>query len=124
MCVKGEGGRPFATVENDDMSSSAARRSSPIAARIRARLAELGLAERKASEAMGWTATVLSATLRRIDAGGGLNTDTLPALEKLLGKPAQWTSSRPLSGQWLTQSDRPRSGPELRMPRPAPTMAA
>jgi hypothetical protein len=33
---------------------------------------------------------VLSTILRRVDDGGGLNTDTLARLERLLGKPAQW----------------------------------
>lgn len=51
------------------------------------------MSESAASEALGWTRTVLSTTLRRLDAGGGLNTDTLPSLEKLLGRSSQWIMS-------------------------------
>lgn len=75
------------------MSTATKRDRSPIAARIRLRLGELGLSETAAAERLGWTRTVLSSILRRVDAGGGLNTETLAALEKLLGKPAQWLLS-------------------------------
>lgn len=64
---------------------------SPVAARIRARVAELGHTESSFSEAIGWQRTVLSTMLRRMDRGlPGLSPPTLAKLEKHLGKPVQW----------------------------------
>lgn len=48
------------------------------------------MSENAAGTALGWSRGVFSATLRRIDGGGGVNTATLTELEKLLGRPAQW----------------------------------
>jgi hypothetical protein len=64
--------------------------TSPISDRVRERLAEMGMSETHASERMGWTRTVLSTLLRRIDEGGALRDETVDKLELVLGKPGQW----------------------------------
>lgn len=64
---------------------------SPVAARVRARITEIGLSESAISERLGWHRSVLSTILRRLDAGdSNLRGDTLQRLELALGKPAQW----------------------------------
>lgn len=83
--------RPSAeTAENGAVTTPATRARSPIAERVRARLAEMRMSERAASEALRWTPTVLSTILRKLDQGGAVNSDTLRALEQLLGRPAAW----------------------------------
>lgn len=65
-----------------------------IAARVRGRIAEMSTTESSVSRAMGWTRTVLSTTLRRLDGEPGpdaqLDLDTVRRLELALGRPAQW----------------------------------
>jgi hypothetical protein len=72
-----------------------------VAARISARVKELGTSESKIAIALGWSRTVLSATLRRLKAQGeeqaDLETATLRKLELVLAKPMTWilTGSMP-----------------------------
>jgi hypothetical protein len=73
-------------------------KTSPVSDRIRARLAELRISETAASESMGWSRSVLSTLMRRLDRGeAGLRDDTVSKLEHVLGKPGQWirTGSEP-----------------------------
>jgi transcriptional regulator with XRE-family HTH domain len=89
--VKHDDGHGQATAENGDMpAAKLAPDSSHIAARVRARLAELKISESEASRRMGKTRTVLSTTLRSLDAGKSIHDDTKAQLEKLLGKPMSW----------------------------------
>jgi len=73
-------------------SAKPKEQTSPVADRIRARLAELNLSETEAAKRLGWTRTVLSSLLRRLDSGQGesLRDDTIAKLELVLAKPAQW----------------------------------
>jgi hypothetical protein len=50
----------------------------------------MGQSESAFSVAVFGDRTVLSTTLRRLDAGGGLRTPTLEKLEQFLGKPSAW----------------------------------
>jgi transcriptional regulator with XRE-family HTH domain len=66
---------------------------SPIAERIRARLAELGMSESEAALKLGKNRTLLSTILRRIDAGASVHDRTKAKLEILLGKSWQWVET-------------------------------
>jgi len=63
---------------------------SPIAQRIRARLAELEQTESSYATGLEKHRTLLSKQLERLDEGGNLRSDTLLKLEKRLGKSVQW----------------------------------
>ncbi len=66
------------------------REESPIAKRIRERIAEMGQTESGLAEALGRDRTHISTQLRRLDAGGNLRSDTLQLFERALGKSSQW----------------------------------
>jgi len=78
-----------------------------IAARIRARLAELELSESSFAAAEGKDRTTLSTQLRRLASGGNLRQDTLIRLSKYLGKPIHWilTGEDILGGIPLSQME-------------------
>jgi len=88
--VKREGAAPLILGETRRVQSPKRSTPSPVASRIRTRIAEMGTTESALSESLGWHRTVLSTTLRRLDSGGGLTTPILERLEVALGRPSQW----------------------------------
>lgn len=81
-----------ASVENEDVAAHSPA-GSPIAARVRARLRELGISESDAAKALGRDRTVVSTLLRRLDAGHPVTTSTLRRLEPIIGRTAEWMVS-------------------------------
>lgn len=61
-----------------------------IAARVRARIAEMGQSESSLAEKSGRHRSVFSTILRKLEKGGRVRSDTLATLAIVLGKSEQW----------------------------------
>ncbi len=61
-----------------------------IAARVRARLKEMGTSESDLAVGLGRHRSVFSTILRRLEKGGNVRSDTLRTLEGAIGKSQQW----------------------------------